>query len=53
MSLCFALRLSRSEARTYTAGDKKRRNEDASQIAEKLREREKEQSFNRTRRGFN
>ncbi len=46
-------RLSRSEARTYTAGDKKRRNDDAAQIAEKLREREKENAFNRTRRGFN
>ena len=46
-------RLSRSEARTFTAGDKKRRNEDASQLAERVREREKENAFNRTRRGFN
>ena len=46
-------RISRSEARTFTAGEKKRRNEDASQLAERVREREKENSFNRTRRGFN
>ena len=46
-------RISRSEARTFTAGEKKRRNEDASQLGERMREREKENAFNRTRRGFN
>ena len=46
-------RISRSEARTFTAGEKKRRNEDAAQLAERMREREREQPMNRTRRGFN
>jgi magnesium chelatase subunit I len=49
-------RISRSEARTFTAGEKKRRNEDAAQYGEKLREREKDrvaEAFNRTKRGFN
>ena len=46
-------KISRSEARTFTAGEKKRRNEDAAQMAEHMREREKENAFNRTRRGFN
>ncbi|MDE1162954.1 MAG: sigma 54-interacting transcriptional regulator [Acidobacteriaceae bacterium] len=46
-------KISRSEGRTFTAGEKKRRNEDASQAAERLREREQEKAFNRTRRGFN
>jgi magnesium chelatase subunit I len=46
-------KISRSEARTFTAGEKKRRNEDAAQLAERLRDREKEAAFNRTRRGFN
>ena len=49
-------RISRSEARTFSAGEKRRRNDDASQLAERLREREKDrasESFNRTRRGFN
>jgi magnesium chelatase subunit I len=46
-------RISRSEARTFSAGEKKRRNEDAAQLAERMRERERENSFNRTRRGFN
>ena len=46
-------RISRSEARTFTAGEKKRRNEDAAQLAERMREREKESAMNRTRRGFN
>ena len=46
-------RISRSEARTFSAGEKKRRNEDAAQLAERMRDRERENSFNRTRRGFN
>jgi magnesium chelatase subunit I len=46
-------KISRSEARTFTAGEKRRRNEDAAQIAERMREREQEKAMNRTRRGFN
>ena len=46
-------RISRSEARTFTAGEKKRRNEDAAQLAERMREKEQERAINRTRRGFN
>ena len=46
-------RISRSEARTFSAGEKKRRNEDAAQLADRMREREREQPMNRTRRGFN
>ncbi len=46
-------RISRSEARTFSAGEKKRRNEDAAQLAERVRDRERENAFNRTRRGFN
>jgi magnesium chelatase subunit I len=49
-------RLSRSEERSFTAGEKKARNEQASQYAEKMRERERERddySKSRTRRGFN
>lgn len=46
-------RISRSEGRTFTAGEKKRRNEDAGQLAERMRDRERESSANRTRRGFN
>jgi magnesium chelatase subunit I len=49
-------RISRSEERKFTAGEKKKRVEDASQYAERMREREKEraaEAFNRTRRGFN
>jgi magnesium chelatase subunit I len=46
-------RISRSEERRFTAGEKKKRIEDAAQYAEKMREREKETAFNRTRRGFN
>src|SRR5579875_3583516 len=46
-------KISRSEARTFSAGEKKRRNDDAAQLAERMRERERENSFNRTRRGFN
>jgi magnesium chelatase subunit I len=48
-------RLSRTEERTFTAGEKKQRNNDAANYAEKLREREIEEftAKNRTRRGFN
>ena len=48
-------RISRSEARKFTAGEKKKRNDDAAQYAEKLREREQRENsaHNRTRRGFN
>ena len=46
-------RISRSEARTFSAGEKRRRNEDAAQLADRMRERERENAFNRTRRGFN
>ncbi|SEG05170.1 magnesium chelatase subunit I [Bryocella elongata] len=50
-------KISRSEARTFTAGEKRRRNEDAANMGERSREREKEalaeKAFNRTRRGFN
>jgi magnesium chelatase subunit I len=49
-------RISRSEARTFTAGEKKKRNDDAAAYAEKLRQREQERednAHNRTRRGFN
>jgi magnesium chelatase subunit I len=46
-------RISRSEERTFTAGEKKKRVEDAASVAERMRERERENAFNRTRRGFN
>jgi magnesium chelatase subunit I len=49
-------RLSRSEERSFTAGEKKSRNDQASQYAEKMREREGERdefAKSRTRRGFN
>jgi len=50
-------KISRSEARTFTAGEKRRRAEDAANLGERSREREKEalaeKAFNRTRRGFN
>ena len=48
-------RISRSEERSFTAAEKKQRNNDAAQYAEKLREREIEDytSKSRTRRGFN
>ncbi len=48
-------RLSRTEERSFTATEKKQRNEQASQYAERMREREKEEQTarNRTRRGFN
>jgi magnesium chelatase subunit I len=44
-------RISRSEARTFTAGEKRKRVEDAANLGERMREREN--AFNRTRRGFN
>ena len=47
-------RISRSEEHAFTAAEKKQRNMDASQYAEKLREREFESTpKNRSRRGFN
>jgi magnesium chelatase subunit I len=49
-------RLSRSEERSFAAGEKKSRNDQASQYAEKMREREGERdefAKSRTRRGFN
>ena len=46
-------RISRSEGRTFSAGEKKRRNEDAAQLAERMRDRERDNAMNRTRRGFN
>jgi magnesium chelatase subunit I len=49
-------RLSRTEERSFSAGDKKARHDQASQYAEKIREREQdreEYSKSRTRRGFN
>ena len=49
-------RLSRSEERSFTAGEKKTRTDQASQYAEKMRERESERddyAKSRTRRGFN
>jgi magnesium chelatase subunit I len=50
-------KISRSEARTFSAGDKRRRAEEAANFGERTREREKEalaeKAFNRTRRGFN
>ena len=45
-------RISRSEARTFTAAEKRKRIEDAANLGERMRERERE-AFNRTRRGFN
>ena len=49
-------RLSRTEERAFTAAEKKSRNDQAAQYAEKMREREidrDETARNRTRRGFN
>ena len=49
-------RLSRTEERSFTAAEKKSRNDQAAQYAEKMRERETERdesARNRTRRGFN
>jgi magnesium chelatase subunit I len=49
-------RLSRTEERSFTAGEKKSRHEEASRYAEKIRDREMERddyAKSRTRRGFN
>jgi magnesium chelatase subunit I len=51
-------KISRSEARTFTAGEKRRRNEEAAAMGERARERLQERDLddiarNRTRRGFN
>jgi len=49
-------RLSRTEERSFSAGEKKTRNDDAARYAEKIREREMERedyAKSRTRRGFN
>ena len=49
-------RLSRTEERSFSAAEKKSRNDEASRYAEKMREREIERDDyvkNRTRRGFN
>ena len=49
-------RLSRTEERSFTAAEKKQRNNDAATYAEKIRDRETERddyAKNRTRRGFN
>ena len=51
-------KISRSEARTFTAGEKRKRNEDASNAAERMRDKLQERDAddtarNRTRRGFN
>jgi magnesium chelatase subunit I len=48
-------RISRTEERSFTAAEKKQRANDASNYAEKMREREIEEftAKNRTRRGFN
>ncbi len=50
-------RISRSEERSFTAAEKKSRNDQAAQYAERMREREQERedltAKNRTRRGFN
>ena len=48
-------RISRSEERSFTAAEKKQRNNDAANYAEKMREREVERDDykTRTRRGFN
>ena len=51
-------KISRSEARTFTAGEKRRRNEESANLGERARERLQEHDLdeiarNRTRRGFN
>src|SRR6202522_343181 len=51
-------KISRSEARTFTAGEKRRRNEEAANLGERARERLQDRDIddiarNRTRRGFN
>jgi magnesium chelatase subunit I len=49
-------RISRAEERVFTAAEKKQRLDQAAQYAERMRERDEEEEFNRrtrTRRGFN
>jgi magnesium chelatase subunit I len=46
-------RISRSEERSFTAAEKKQRNNDAAQYAERIRDREFEDPKSRSRRGFN
>ena len=49
-------KISRSESRTFSAAEKRKRNEEAAEYGERAREREKDRvadAFNRTRRGFN
>ncbi len=51
-------KISRSEARTFSAGEKRKRNEDAANLGERARERLQDRDIddiarNRTRRGFN
>ncbi len=51
-------KISRSEARTFSAGEKRKRNEDAANLGERARERLQDRDLdetarNRTRRGFN
>ena len=49
-------KISRSEGRTFSAAEKRKRNEEAAEYGERAREREKDRvadAFNRTRRGFN
>jgi magnesium chelatase subunit I len=47
-------KISRSEARTFSAGEKRRRNEEGTPQGERNRERDKiAETFNRNRRGFN
>jgi magnesium chelatase subunit I len=49
-------RLSRTEERSFSASEKKTRNDEAARYAEKMREREMEReeyAKSRTRRGFN
>ena len=51
-------KISRSEARTFSAGEKRRRNEEAANVGERARERLQDRDLddiarNRTRRGFN
>ena len=46
-------RISRSEERSFSAAEKKQRNTDASQFADRVRERDFEDPKSRSRRGFN
>jgi magnesium chelatase subunit I len=46
-------RISRSEERSFSAAEKQKRNVDASQFADRIREREYEDPKTRSRRGFN